>query len=406
MKIKDSGFSLVSVLMATALMGGLAVMFMQMMKNMNQGQGYVEAAAEEVALRNEIDMILGNPKFCRVSLAGPGPAGSPTSPETFFKRDITDLENDPGKEVELWLADTTGEERTNKKFDALDPAKNKYGKLKLKEIKLYMTNGDDQNYPDASYHDDMGELLVKYEKPIGSNKTREMVAKFPLTVGMSTTSGETTIVSCSKSAGGNSASLTGYSSNCRIRLSHRDNTDPWRHSPYLDMSKPGFVGIRQDGRMNSDDRLRVRMSNCGFTEIDNYLKNCRFGLGRRDTMHSSTPNPTPDTSSEGLLNIGVTYHVPIGTVEYDDHFYFRLRCPAGPNPELHDYMKKNCMVCMGQSDLHRPSPDTSACSQIQDSTGTKWDRFGIDGETDGDDLFFFGFFCGYYAPIVQGIKVN
>lgn len=196
-KLLEKGFSLTSVLVAAALLGAVALGVMQVMKNIGQGQSFAKTVADEMELRTEIRMLLDEERFCRVSLAGNGPLGTPTTPVTFQKTSID--QDGEGLDVELWLSNQTGLNRTQKKFSASDTTVNKYGKLKIISMKLLMNNQTGINYSASPYHMDMGEILVKAEKSVSETQTPIIPMKFPVMVSMSTASdGTSTLLSCTR----------------------------------------------------------------------------------------------------------------------------------------------------------------------------------------------------------------
>lgn len=210
MKFNKSGFSLVQVMISIAMLGGVSLAFMQIMKNMDQGSTRAKSSADEAELRSEIKMILDNKKFCRVSLAGNGPEDNPSSPVTFQKRNI-DQETE-GLDVELWFGDQQGNNRTTKKFSGTDNTKNKYGNITIKSIKLLMNNGTGSNYTSSFGHSDIGKIKVLIEKKMGTNDGRDLILDFPVVVKMSTnSSGVSTILSCSSQT---ELDTAGFLKNC------------------------------------------------------------------------------------------------------------------------------------------------------------------------------------------------
>lgn len=201
MRIKEKGFSLVQVMMGAGLMGGLALVFVQLGKNMNQIQGLAQAKAEEIDLKSSISMLLSDPKHCRLSLAGEGPAGAPTTPVKFEKSEID--EEGEGLEVELFYANQAGDARSQKRFSGIDSAFSKFGKIEIKSISLRMNNGNGFDYSPSAKHSDIGQLIVALKKQIAPKKYREMAFQVDTLVSMSTAAdGATTILGCSASAGG------------------------------------------------------------------------------------------------------------------------------------------------------------------------------------------------------------
>ena len=203
----NNGFSLTSVLMATVLLAGLSLAFMQLMKNMGQGQIFAQSKAEELELKTSIRMLLSSEKHCRVSLAGNMIDKVPITPVTFYKENID--EDNEGLDIALYLANQSGDTRGLKKFNGAnstdDEDLSKFGKLTITSITLLMNNGTGSNYSQSpDRHNDIGQLRVLAKKKISYNQTRMITMNFDLNVEMSTnSSGETTILSCSRNATSN-----------------------------------------------------------------------------------------------------------------------------------------------------------------------------------------------------------
>jgi hypothetical protein len=209
----NKGFSLVSVMIAAGMLGGLSLAVMQVMKNIGDGQSRANSMADEAEMAISVRMVLDNPNYCRISLAGEDPAGSPV---TFKKKDIdfagvevnrgsAFTEVSEGLDVDLWYSNVAGDSRTLKKFNGADSPgsddKSKFGKLNITSMKLVMNNGlggCSDNYCDGT-DSDTGQLVIIYEKKINSSQRRKMKKIFNVNVGMSTdSSGESTILSCDR----------------------------------------------------------------------------------------------------------------------------------------------------------------------------------------------------------------
>ena len=198
----QKGISLIQVTIAAGMLGGLALVSTQLLNNMKSGQVGVEASSDEMSLRWEVQTILNNEDFCRVSLAGLGPIGTPDTP-VIFKKDEHDGENDTdGLDIKLYLAqkNNAGLESRNLKFTThLDDAvKGQYGKIKIEDIYLRFNNGQGFNYPDNPGHIDIAELTMIIEKKLSLTSSQQKILKFPVNVFMSTSSDDTTILGCGK----------------------------------------------------------------------------------------------------------------------------------------------------------------------------------------------------------------
>ncbi|MEX0797964.1 MAG: type II secretion system protein [Bacteriovoracaceae bacterium] len=206
----QNGVSLVGVMVAMGLVGGLAVTVMQVMSNMNQGLTRTTASEDELNLRTEIRMVLEDRKHCAASLSG----------YSIKKENIEQPVWETGEPVELWYGDKDSN-RTQKRFEGTDT----YGKLRVGSLELFMNNGTFGNYPNSggSSHSDVGELFVKLTKPVSNTKRRDVTIRFPLRVTMETdASGTSVISSCSRE---NDSVPAPFYSSCNFKDSGTDSGD-------------------------------------------------------------------------------------------------------------------------------------------------------------------------------------
>ncbi len=199
------GFSLVQVMVASAMLGGLALGVMHIMSNITTAQNMARIIEDKMSLGNEIRMILNNENFCRVSLVGNGPQGEPNNPIVFKKSDIDSLVD--AIDVEFFISNQKGNKRSIKKFSGVDPIKSKYGRLKIKSIKLTMNNPIEtedeekedcgEDYCPSLLHSDIGLLQIILEETLGREKVRQTTLKYNLNVDMKTDQdNNTTFLSC------------------------------------------------------------------------------------------------------------------------------------------------------------------------------------------------------------------
>lgn len=218
----EKGFSLVQVLVGAGLMGGLTLSFMQFVKNTNDVQTNTQAKSEEMELRNSIRMILDDERYCRISMAGDGPSGTPTTPVTFQKKDVDDV-NTEGLDISLYFSNQAGDKRTLKKFNgANNPGSNDksgFGKIQIKTLKLIMNNTvtPGPNYPDSDNHSDVGILRAVVARKISMTVSRDTIIDFDVNVGMATgqspqPSGTTKLLSCSKTSSTDTKAITVWAS--------------------------------------------------------------------------------------------------------------------------------------------------------------------------------------------------
>ena len=85
--LKQKGFSLVSMMVATGLLSALTLGFMEFMRGSLKGQQKLMEVREVGDLKNEMGILLDSEKHCRNSLAGSGGFETPNLAEGLvFKR--------------------------------------------------------------------------------------------------------------------------------------------------------------------------------------------------------------------------------------------------------------------------------------------------------------------------------
>lgn len=190
----QNGFSLVQVLIATALAGGLALVIMQIGSNMNTIDSRAKNSMDVQEMLTEIRLILDQGSSCTLSLAGNNPA---TNPVTFLRSNADNFSK-PGVPIELWHGNADGSLRTNKKFSATDPAFKKRGKVEIESIRLYMLNDPTHKYSTSGETDD-GILRVRYSTMLKQNKriqTKDFALKVTLKGQLH--NNQATIISCTR----------------------------------------------------------------------------------------------------------------------------------------------------------------------------------------------------------------
>ncbi len=203
MRIRSKGFSLVEVLVAVGMLGGLSLMFMRFSSNVAQTQRWMENGQEKLNLRSYIQMILREPKFCRVSLAGEGALGTPDTPVLFKKEEIDEIASE-GLDISLYYADPSGIKRGLKRFNGMnnpgDEDKSFAGGLRIKSLKLVMNNPPLVNYIESPSHTDFGVVRAEIVEKLSKDSDRTSYMDFPLKIWMKTDGfGETTVLGCSDS---------------------------------------------------------------------------------------------------------------------------------------------------------------------------------------------------------------
>lgn len=69
----QSGFSLMEVLVASAIMGAMAIGFVQMMENQTTSMNYIDARNSENDLARQVEMVIGEPDACTQTFNGINP---------------------------------------------------------------------------------------------------------------------------------------------------------------------------------------------------------------------------------------------------------------------------------------------------------------------------------------------
>lgn len=421
MRFNQKGISIVGVLIASGILGGLALVFSQLMKNVSQGQVLIQGSADELSLENEIKMIISSERFCRVSLAGNGPSGSPDSPITFQKSQHDSPADEDGIPMTLYYSDSTGEQRTLKRFDPNSSSgeHTTYGKLRLNSIEVYTDNNPGTEYSDADgpIQIDMATMIVKYERQLGNGNSRSQEMKIPFFIKMAVSGSDATIHSCALDPSLLEASQNDYTSpsTCSMRIGHKNHTEHgWEYSPALNMFAGGIVGVRIRGTVvNQDDDFSIgRASSCsGGNDLDTYFEdNCRASIGfRNNATGTSSDNLLPTSSNRATFYFNSSTPAiasPPALFGTDDALYFRLRC-MDTNPEISDYLKNNCQMCIGLSKNHGLNPDNLACKNIQSTSDASW---GIIKPTydlnNGKNYIFLGFSCSGSIYSQQGVNQN
>ena len=200
MKLQEKGLSLIEILIAISLLGGVSLGVMQLMKMTQSTQSHLSSKSDEIELRSAVNLILSDEKHCRVSIAGDGPVGNPSTPVTFKKSENDEDNGTEGLEVELFYANQTGDSRSKKRVSAdVNSVTSRFGKIEISSIYLLMNNGVGTNYAQSPSHTDIGQLIVEGQKNIDASSSKDFKFSFDVNVAMKTNSaGVSTILSCTK----------------------------------------------------------------------------------------------------------------------------------------------------------------------------------------------------------------
>lgn len=372
MRNNQNGFSLLEIMIAIGLLGGLSYMLMNIMDQANKGQQGVQIRTDFDNMRNSISIILKNSELCGAGLQNSTngrPRFNPTS--ALSAATVLSQIKLGGSEIAKIGANFTGGY--------------KISKLELKDTGVPpVVNGNNTSY--------LVQLIVEASKG-GSTKPLTNVKNpflFNVTVNPSNQ-----IVNC----GGESPISLTYPNSCTLHFGHQDGSAAQRFVQ-IPFNGSGHKGLLLVGNVDGNDKFLFRGS-CSPTNtpMDKFMSSCFVDLGMRDL--TGAPGSTfdnPVTSATASMkqshNSVLNMH---GTVDENDSFYFRMRCPATSNEELLEaqhYITSQCYLCFGYSDLVRPQMDTRVCSRVQSMSGpTPWTRFRFTGNVDSNDIMFPGFYC-------------
>ncbi len=204
MKINNKGFSLISVMVAAGLLGGLSLGVMQLIKNMSNTQTFSQSSTDYIDLSQEVSLLVSSPEDCTASFKGVSFKGS-------------NIQGTP-VDVELWSADQDGN-RSRLRFSG----NSDFGKLQIDAIRLSMPDYTGGDFPQGSGQSFNALLEIVGKKQITSNQDRDIKAiskSFKLYFDTDS-GGNSTITGCtaasSPSSGGDvvldSCSWSGYVNN-------------------------------------------------------------------------------------------------------------------------------------------------------------------------------------------------
>ena len=194
----ENGFTLIEVMIVAAIIGGLSVVFMQIMMNVQKGHNRLKTNSDLIELRSSIRMILDNEKFCTASLARKNTENAPLKdkdginlPAVKFNKSEIDFNGknardypydpdvDKGMDVELWLSNHDGTAQARKELNGSDnPGTNdrsKFGSLEIKTLRLII-NAQAGDYPDDTvFIGDSAQIVAMINKEVGSKNDKMLV---------------------------------------------------------------------------------------------------------------------------------------------------------------------------------------------------------------------------------------
>jgi hypothetical protein len=151
----QGGFSLVQVLIATALAGGLSLVILQISSIQNDVSVRGQSALDEQEALSRFRNILSNPKNCTASLNALAP---------FRRSQVDSNSSTPGLEIELKRVDYSGNESVA--MSASSPHK-KFGRFEIQNLKLTFPTGSG-NFPTGTTSE-TGIIEINYLKLHGKS---------------------------------------------------------------------------------------------------------------------------------------------------------------------------------------------------------------------------------------------
>jgi len=180
---KQSGFSLLEMIMITGAIAGIAMIVMQLTKNTATTQGDAFSIADYISLRSEVDNLFNNGYDCTASFKDLDFKGS-----TIGKEPI---------EVELWHGDQDNK-KLRKFLSSADNKFNKYGKLNIASISMTMPDySKTEDFPQGTDEVFKAEISVELEKNKTTKSKTYSAIKRSITIVFDTDgSGKSVIKSC------------------------------------------------------------------------------------------------------------------------------------------------------------------------------------------------------------------
>jgi hypothetical protein len=275
-KINNSkGIGLLEVMVSIGLLGGVAVLVMNLGKQGSDIQSRSLSGKDEVEMLSVARTILSQAKNCAESLK----LGVARTPIQVKKINNDQADNGEGVETEIFQTDYNG---IPHKVLSKDGTESSFGKVNITSIKLVLNNGVGFNYPASSLHSDTGIIRISYTVPRGTKKLDKR-SDFIINLSMNTNGGNTTMLNCSKDSGlftSKAAAVSGLSSSgyvnnwdqtfsyncpgqkalCGEQSYHNNGTEDRRHSfKCCDVKVDNQILNRKSctssGQVNEFDRL-------------------------------------------------------------------------------------------------------------------------------------------------------
>lgn len=177
----DLGFSLIEIIIATAVLGIVSLGVMQLLKNMHKGQVDVQNSADYASIMQESTLLINNINACRASLIG----------LTFYGSSI---QSTSVTGLELWTVNQAGV-RTMKKFYEGQ----KLSKIVIDKISFSMPDyTSSTNWPIGTNQSFTAELRISGKKSaFGTFRPFQDITKTINVIFDTDASGQSTVKDCS-----------------------------------------------------------------------------------------------------------------------------------------------------------------------------------------------------------------
>ena len=412
--MSNKGFSLVSVMIAAALAGGVALLVVRISQNAQSVQKTSEANFSSIALHSRVTESLLDPKACKATFKQslvPNLTNGVSLTEIFKKGagSSYSIGNHEFEGIEITSATIRNLAYPNSMPTPGNSALAEF------DLEIIYTKNDD-----GMYESRVGGKTIKKFLPIVS------IAK---AIGPSEIIVENcyegSVASLCTSLGGSfditqtpncqiAAVQAPMPRDCTLNLSHKNGKDP-AMSTFLTLDTSGYAGLRMGrsstdlgNNVDDDDYLHLDGRCYGTDDYSKAFSKCSVTLGHNDVDIKATTPTSQRTNSIGSSsnNASSSSLKMVGDVNGDDNLFIKWSCPkissSDPLSEKMTYLKQNCALCLGHSDGFLRTPQNSVCVKEGDP---RWGILDLTGTVNYDDFLFVGFYCGYYpGNVIQRIQ--
>ena len=172
------GFSVIGVMVAAGMMGGLSLAVSHIIKQINDGKRETQHVQDQFRVQREISLLLANRNHCTMSLHKIKDANNMDVTTRFEKLNVDEFHE--AFDVELYTSDQAGNARSARVFY---PGK-KIGKWTLTWLRM-MLDASTGNHTPNQTNEDTGDIIVAITKRVdGKDFTKNI--KFPIKVKVTT----------------------------------------------------------------------------------------------------------------------------------------------------------------------------------------------------------------------------